>query len=67
MHIDLFITRYLETNRAYVIKNVIHRLIIDVQSNVDIKTSFHVFRVLVKQMKIDVKRIIKRRNANVAS
>jgi hypothetical protein len=33
---------------------------IDVQLNVDIKTNFHVFRVFVKQRKIDVKRIVKR-------
>jgi hypothetical protein len=55
VHINLFIIRHLDANRAYVVENLIHRLMIDVQSNVDIKTSFHVFRVFVKQMKIDVK------------
>ncbi len=66
MHIDSFITRYFETNRAYIVEDVIHRSMIDVQSSFDIKTNFHVFRVFVKQMKVDVKRIIKRRNANIA-
>jgi hypothetical protein len=67
VHIDSFVIRHLDANRAYVVEDVIHRSMIDVQSSVNIKTSFHVIRVFVKQMKIDVKRIVKRRNADVAS
>ncbi len=67
MHLDSFIIRHLETNRAYVVKDVIDRSMINVQSNVNLKTNFHVFRVFVKQMKVDIKRIVKRRNAHVAS
>ncbi len=67
MHIDSSVIRHLDANRAYVVEDVIHRSMIDVQSSVDIKASFHVIRVFVKQMKVDVKRIVKRRNADVAS
>ncbi len=67
MHIDSSVIRHLDANRAYVVKDVTHRSMIDVQSNVDIKASFHVFDVFVKQMKARVKRIVRRRNADVAS
>ncbi len=67
MHIDSSVIRHFDANHAYVVEDVIHRSVIDVQSNVDIKTNFHVIRVFVKQIKVDVKRILRRRNADVAS
>ncbi len=67
MHINSFIIRYLDANRAYIVEDVIHRSVINVQSNINIKINVHVFHVFVKQMKIDIKRVIKRRNVNVAS
>ncbi len=67
MHINSFIIRPLDINRAYVVEDINHRSMIDVQSNIDIKTSSHVFRVFVKQMKVDVKQVVKRRNACVES
>ncbi len=67
MHIDSSVIRHLDANRAYVAEDIIHRSVIDVQSSVDIEASSHVTRVFVKQMKADVKRIVRRRNAGVAS
>ncbi len=67
MHVDSFLVCDFNSNDAYIIENVINKSMIDMYTHVDVKTNFHVFDIFIKQMKIDVERIIKRRNANVAS
>ncbi len=52
--------------RANVFKCEDDKLIFHVQFNVNVKTSAHVLRLLIQKMKIDVKRIIRRRYADVA-
>ncbi len=52
---------------ANVEKNENDRLIIHIQLNVDVKTNSHVVFLIVRQIKIDNKRIIRRQNTNVAS
>ncbi len=67
MHVDSFLVCDLDSNDAYIFEDVINKSIIDMYTRVNIKTDFHVFDIFIKKMKIDVKRIIKRRNANIAS
>jgi hypothetical protein len=67
MHVDSFVIDDLETNDAYIVENKIHESMIHVQSSVDVKESSHIFNVFVQQIKVDIKRIVKRRHADVAS
>jgi hypothetical protein len=67
MHVDSFIIDDFDANDAHIVENEIYELMIHVQSSVNVKADFHVFNVFIQQMKIDIKRVIKRRHANVAS
>jgi hypothetical protein len=67
MHIDSSIIRHLDTNDAHVVRDITYRSVINMQSSVDIEASSHVFRVLVQKMKVDVERIVRRRDADVTS
>jgi hypothetical protein len=67
MHIDSFVIDDFDANDAHIVENEIYESVIHVQSSVDVKVDFHVFNVFIQQMKIDIKRIIKRWHVNVAS
>jgi hypothetical protein len=57
MHVDSFVIDDFDANDAHIIENEIYKLMIHVQSNVDVKANFHVFNVFIQQMKVDIKRI----------
>ncbi len=67
MHVDSFVIDDFDANDAHIVENEVYESMIHVQSNVHVKADFHVFNVFVQQIKIDIKRIIKRRHANIAS
>ncbi len=54
-------------NNANIKKNEIDWLIINIQLNIDVKANAHIIFLIVRQVKIDDKQIIRRENANVAS
>jgi hypothetical protein len=67
MHVDSFVIDDFDANDAHIVENKAHELMIHVQSNVDVKADFHIFNVFVQEMKVDIKRVVKRRHADVAS
>ncbi len=67
MHVDSFVIDDFNANDAHIVENKAHESVIHVQSNVDVKTNFHIFSVFVQEMKVDIERIVKRRHPDVAS
>ncbi len=67
MYVDSFVIDDFDANDAHIVENKTHESMIHVQSIVDVKADFHIFNVFVQQMKIDIKRIVKRRHADVVS
>ncbi len=67
VHVDSFFVDDFDANDAHIVEDKAYESMIHVQSNVDIKTDFHIFDVFVQQMKIDIKRIVRRRHADVTS